>query len=368
MNNADDEIRLHLSLDETSVGAVESRVRQIINQLGNQRLNITANLNGVNTAIKSLERLQERVRELQNSIISINTNANVLTPAQQQYRLETQRLQVAQRLSIEREKTAQSENRAVQALAQENRTLTRNYNIHQQINGTIDHQHRRMQDLNNQASNFTRTLTRVLTAYIGYKAVNAIYSSISNAYQELKAVDTELVNVRKVTDLSAEAMERLEKSSYKVAQNYGRAASEYLSATAAFAKAGYNDKSAELGELSLLTENVGDVDNKLATQFLISADAAWKYQGNIQKLTTIVDGFNEISNRTATSVEDLAKGITVAGSVFSQAGLSAQEYAAMVGTAQAKTQRSGDEIARGLRTTLLSIRQINKEFDKGGKN
>ena len=66
-----------------------------------------------------------------------------------------------------------------------------------------------------------------------------------------------------------------------------------------------------MGELALLTENVGDVDNDLANQFLISSDAAWKLNGDIEQLSTILDGFNELSNRTATTVTDLAEGMTV---------------------------------------------------------
>lgn len=110
--------------------------------------------------------------------------------------------------------------------------------------------------------------------------------------------------------------------------------------------------------MALLTENVGDVDNDLANQFLISSDAAWKLNGDIEQLSTILDGFNELSNRTATTVNDLAEGMTVSASVFAQAGLSAKDYSALVGTAQAKTQESGKVVARGMRTILMNIRQI----------
>ena len=50
--------------------------------------------------------------------------------------------------------------------------------------------------------------------------------------------------------------------------------------------------------------------------------------------------------------------MTVSASVFAQAGLSAKDYSALVGTAQAKTQESGKVVARGMRTILMNIRQI----------
>ena len=48
----------------------------------------------------------------------------------------------------------------------------------------------------------------------------------------------------------------------------------------------------------------------------------------------------------------------MSASVFAQAGLSAKDYSALVGTAQAKTQESGKVVARGMRTILMNIRQI----------
>ena len=263
-----------------------------------------------------------------------------------------------QKIQLAQERTNQTRNNAISALARQNRTLTQNLNVTQRIDGEVQHTHSHMRDTVEQTNSFVNLLQNGLTAFMGYKVINQVYESISDAYSELKNVDSEMVNIRKVTGKSADEMERLEKSSYKISQNYGRSPSEYLASTAAFAKAGYNDKSDKLGELALLTENVGDVDNDLANQFLISSDAAWKLNGDIEQLSTILDGFNELSNMTATTVNDLAEGMTVSASVFAQAGLSAKDYSALVGTAQAKTQESGKVVARGMRTILMNIRQI----------
>lgn len=353
----DDVVQLRLSLNEETVKQVQNRIQNIVNKLNNRRVNITVNTGNLDNALKQLNTLQERINRINNTQIRVNSNS-LLTTEQQQYRLETQRLAVLQRIQLAQERTNQTRNNAISALARQNRTLTQNLNVTQRIDGEVQHTHSHMRDTVEQTNSFVNLLQNGLTAFMGYKVINQVYESISDAYSELKNVDSEMVNIRKVSGKSADEMERLEKSSYKISQNYGRSPSEYLASTAAFAKAGYNDKSDKLGELALLTENVGDVDNDLANQFLISSDAAWKLNGDIEQLSTILDGFNELSNRTATTVNDLAEGMTVSASVFAQAGLSAKDYSALVGTAQAKTQESGKVVARGMRTILMNIRQI----------
>lgn len=185
--------------------------------------------------------------------------------------------------------------------------------------------------------------------------------AMRNAINTMKEVDSELVNIQKVTNATADEMKKLTKEAYAMATAYGRAPTEFLKSVTAFSRAGYGDAASELGELSMLSQNVGDINEEIADGFLLSADAAWQCGGNVDDLRRILDGFNELSNKTATDVEKLAEGVQVSGAVFAQAGLSAQDYAGIIGTATAKTQLSGNEMSRAWRTILMNIRQI-----KGG--
>lgn len=196
-----------------------------------------------------------------------------------------------------------------------------------------------------------------LSSALIMKPIQSLRESISI----MKEVDSELVNIQKVTNATAEEMKKLTKEAYAMATAYGRTPTEFLKSVTAFSRAGYGEAASQLGELSMLAQNVGDINEEIADGFLLSADAAWKYGGNVEDLRRILDGFNELSNRTATDVEKLAEGIQVSGSIFAQAGLSAQDYAGIIGTATAKTQLSGNEMSRAWRTILMNIRQI-----KGG--
>ena len=199
-------------------------------------------------------------------------------------------------------------------------------------------------------------------------ATTLIYAPI-RAFREalttLKEVDSQLVSIQKVTDMTREEMDDLTDSAYALASQMGRTADEVLNASVTFARAGYGEQIEQLSELSVLVQNVGDVESDTASEFLLAVDAAWKLNGSYSDLIEVVDGLNEITNRNATDMDKMTSGITVAASVFASAGESAQTFAAMLGTATAATQRSGSEMARGLRTIAMNIRQIRGETEDG---
>ena len=211
---------------------------------------------------------------------------------------------------------------------------------------------------------FNKKLARI-GQVIKTAAAAMLVKGLKDAVTEMKAVDAELINTAKATGASSEKMKELEQGAYRLAEAYGHTASEVLTAETAFARAGYGDKIEQMAELNLLTQNAGDLSSEEASSFLLAADAAFGYEGNVQKLTAVLDGMNEVSNKNATDMSKMAEGMTVAGSVFASAGESAQTFTAMLGTATAATQRSGAEMARGLRTIFMNIRQIKGETEDG---
>lgn len=187
------------------------------------------------------------------------------------------------------------------------------------------------------------------------QAIQKLTSALKSALQEMKNVDDELITVRKVTGATAEELEQIEKKAYSVASAYGETASEYLNAVSAFTRAGYREQATELAELATQTKIVGDTTEEIAQQFLLSVDAAYKYQGNIEQLSKVLDGANEIDNKYATSIEKIAEGLGKVAPIASQAHVGVDELSAAIGTVTAVTQRSGTEAATALRALFLNI-------------
>lgn len=187
------------------------------------------------------------------------------------------------------------------------------------------------------------------------KAFQTITSEIRSSLTEMKAVDDELVTVRKVANATDAELKSLNDRAYNVGSQYGMKASDYLSAVADFTRAGYKDLAGDLGELAVKTQLVGDVSQNVATQMLLSVDTAYQYQGSVEKLSAVLDGMNEIDNNFATSIEKISTGLGKVAPIAAQAHVGVDELSAAIGTITAVTQRSGEEAATALRALFLNI-------------
>ena len=213
---------------------------------------------------------------------------------------------------------------------------------------------------------FGRVAAKMALWQVMGNAIAGLKRSFTEALETMKDVDDEMVTIRKVTGATTEELNKIEKQAYDTASAYGVAADEYLNSVANFSRAGYGEQASALAELATKTQIVGDTDAETAQQFLLSMDAAYKYQGSIEQLTKVLDGANEIDNNYATSIEKIAEGLGKVAPIAAQAHVGADELTAAIGTITAVTQRSGTEAATALRALFLNIIGDTKtEIDEG---
>jgi TP901 family phage tail tape measure protein len=209
---------------------------------------------------------------------------------------------------------------------------------------------------------FTNTMKTAISGIIQWglaaTLVFAPLRAFKDGLQTLKEIDTALVDIAKVTNLTKDEMEDLAMKASDVGISLGRTTQEYLQAVAEFSRAGYGQAAEELAEVALLLQNVGDISSDTATKMLLAADASYQLGGSQEKLSSLVDMVNNVSNNNATSVAKMAEGISVSASIFAQAGVEIEDFVALMGTATSITQRSGSEIARGLRTVVLRLQGV----------
>lgn len=219
------------------------------------------------------------------------------------------------------------------------------------------------------SSVFSTLTQRFTAANLISTAVTASVSRMKQAMREavsdLKEMDKELTTIKMVTGASDYDISKLTEQAFAGARANGRSVNDYLTAAERFARAGYRDNIDQLSKLSLMTQNIGGVEEDVAAKFLLAADAAWKLNGSYDALMGVLDGVSAVADQNATDLEKIAEGITVAGSAMANAGVSAQQFTAMLGVTTASTQRSGSEMARGLRTILFRVRQVKAEFEDG---
>lgn len=300
-------------------------------------IRIAVNVNGGENALKTLNELEAKVKNLNSTPVKINVEGLNNTA------------NAAEKASKGMESMAAATEKVETASKGATKGLKETGDAAQKTGDTIFSAYKKM----------------LLWAAAG----NLIFGPIrafKEALTTMKAVDDELVVVRKVTGATGEELARLEKQAYATASAYGVAADQFLNSVAAFSRAGYGDAAAGLAELATKTQLVGDVNQEVANQFLLSVDAAYKYQGSIEKLSAVLDGANEIDNKYATSIQKIAEGLGIVAPVAAQVGVGIDELTASIGTITAVTQRSGTEAARAFRALVLNIVGDTKtEIDEG---
>lgn len=203
----------------------------------------------------------------------------------------------------------------------------------------------------------------VLKVSSAFGLVNLGVQKFKESISTLKSMSTILTEISKTSNMTVDELNKLYDSSFLVASKYGKSASGYLEGVREMTRSGYESMSKELGELSVLAQSAGDMTAEMANNYILATDAAYKYNGSIDKLQTALDGANYISNRNSASLTDIADATRVSASFAAEAGVSIDQLTAAESAMIATTKRSGSEIGRAFRTILLNLQQVSGEFD-----
>lgn len=212
-------------------------------------------------------------------------------------------------------------------------------------------------------STAARSAISMLRQIVGFYGIG---TSLRKAFTEMKSMSDEMIVYQKVTKSTAQEMETVRAAAYDTAIKYGQTPTDFLAAASEMARAGYKENSTAMADLAVKTKLVGDITAEEASKFLLAVDAGYKYQGNVEQLAAVLDSANEIGNNFATSVGKISEGMTLIASLGAQAGVPIEQLIAALGTMTATTQRSGSEMARGLRSIFLNVlKDTSTEIEEG---
>ena len=189
-------------------------------------------------------------------------------------------------------------------------------------------------------------------------AVNQFRQSLST----LKSNDTILTEISKTSEMAKRQLKEIGDEAFKVASKYGKLSSDYLLSVQDMSRAGYLNPGSMAG-LSVAAQGAGDMTAKLANQYIIATDKAFKMNGSVEKLTATLDGANNITNNNAVDMTELGTAMSIVGSQAASAGMEVNETTAAVATMIAVTQRSGSEMANAFKGILMNLRQVTGEID-----
>ena len=144
-----------------------------------------------------------------------------------------------------------------------------------------------------------KDFTGLLTAVMGGTSIHTFVQYMRQGIQSVRELDLALTELKKVTDDTEETYDRFLDTAASTSARIGSTLSNMTSATAEFAKLGYDiNTAADMAESALVYTNVGDnVDVETGSQSIISTMKAFGIEAN--NTMSIVDKFNEVGELIA---------------------------------------------------------------------
>ena len=195
-----------------------------------------------------------------------------------------------------------------------------------------------------------------------YQVIDSIKQMVTNVI----ALNTAMVELRKVTDGTENQFNTFLKNAKGNAVKLGSTVTDLVNATSAFSRLGYFlDESEELGRVATIYANVGDdIDNiDQATTSLISTMKGFGLEAG--DAINIVDKFNEVGNKFAISSGGIGDALQRSAAAFAAANNTIDESIALVVAANNVIQ-DPDTVGTMWKTVTMRIRGAKTELEEAG--
>ena len=247
-------------------------------------------------------------------------------------------------------------------LRSELETLNKKY---QQAQQEVQKLKKEMQALTTQGTAYTSTLATAIES----KLVNALRNVAKKAASTVKTVESAMVDISRVMQLTANETENLRGSLFDLGNEYGRSFDDVSDISLRFAQAGYNmSDTISLTEDALLALNTAELNSEEATQSLIGILSQWGYEAS--DLITIIDKLNYTADNNAVTTQDLIDGLLKASSMARTAGMSFDDTVGILTSMKVASGAAGKEVGNAFKSIMAYIQRPEslKLFDNMGIN
>lgn len=221
-----------------------------------------------------------------------------------------------------------------------------------------------------EAETLWQKVKRIFGEKLGYgiiaSAAMMARRSIREMYNNVVQIDTAMTELKKVTNETDESYRRFLDGSAERAQKLGATISDVVTATADFARLGYNLEDASiLSDAATVYKNVGDgiTDINDASESIISTMKAFGYEAS--SVMEIVDKFNTTGNKFSISSGGVGEALLNSASALSAAGNTLDESIALI-TAANETIQNPEKVGTAMKTLSLYLRAAKTEAEEAG--
>lgn len=179
--------------------------------------------------------------------------------------------------------------------------------------------------------------------------------------QTMKEVETSMMEISRVLNLTGEATDRLRENIFGIAGQMGREFGSTADIMLRFSQAGYDAAEAtEMTKVALLAMNTAELDAQNSTNSMIGILQQWGYEAD--QLATIIDKLNYTADNNAATTQDLVDGLLRSSSAARNAKFSFDETVGALVALKEASGRSGREIGTAL-NSLISYTQRGQSLD-----
>lgn len=195
--------------------------------------------------------------------------------------------------------------------------------------------------------------------FVGFNLVTQVMRTGKRVMKEMvvevKALDSSLIELQKVTDISGEALNSFTKRSFRLGETLSRTGKEVIDAVSVFSRAGYQlEESMTLAQDALIMTNVADGIDSVEESSSALIAVMKGYNKEVDDAIDIVDAFNEVSNTQAVNYFQLAEASTRLSGVMRQQGVEFEQMLGLI-TGGTEVLRDHLRVATGLQTISLRL-------------
>lgn len=191
------------------------------------------------------------------------------------------------------------------------------------------------------------------------QGVQSIRAAVSNVIE----LDNSLLELSKVSDLSAKGLEKITDQAYELGERVGKTGTQVIDAVTEFKRAGYDlNTSTDMAEAALTMTNVAEGINSTADAAGTLISVLKGYNMDESETMSIVDKINEVSNTSPIGFDEIAEGLERTAGTMAQSGTSIDETIALL-TAGFAQLRNIEKVSTSLITLSARLRGVDENGD-----
>ena len=212
--------------------------------------------------------------------------------------------------------------------------------------------------VNKKMQEFATTLKNAARWQVSSSVLHGLMGAVQGAYGYAKNLDSALNDIRIVTGLSADEMDKFAVKANHAAKALSTTTTEYAKASLIYFQQGLSDSQVE--ERTAITMKMANVAGASAETISDQLTAVWNnfYDGS-QSLEHFADAMVRLGADTASSSDEIATGLEKFASIGQVIGLGFDEAASALATVTAQTRQSAEVVGTAFKTIFARIQGLN---------